>query len=164
MNHLDRFRMFPFAPEAIRRLNEAGVPVVVVTNQSGVARGYFPESLVHEVHEQLRGELAEHGARLDALYCCPHGSAARCACRKPKPGMLHRAAKELGLDIQHSFVVGDRYTDMELAFNGGAGAILVKTGYGLGELAWHAQEWPRQSDCVTENLESAVDWILRENQ
>jgi D-glycero-D-manno-heptose 1,7-bisphosphate phosphatase len=100
--------MFPFAPEAIRRLNEAGVPVVVVTNQSGVARGYFPESLVHEVHERLRRELAERGARLDALYCCAHGSAARCACRKPMPGMLHRAAEELGLDIQRSFVVGDR--------------------------------------------------------
>ena len=154
MNHLDRFRMFPFAPDAIRRLNEAGVPVVVVTNQSGVARGYFPELLVQEVHERLRRELAERGARLDALYGCPHG----------KPGMLHRAAEELGLDIQRSFVVGDRYTDMELAFNGGARAILVKTGYGLGELAWHTQEWPRQPDCVTENLESAVDWILRENQ
>ena len=156
--------MFPFAPEAIRRLNQAGVLVVVVTNQSGVARGYFPESLVHEVHERMERELAQGGAHLDAFYCCPHGAAARCACRKPRPGMLHRAVEELGVDLQRSFVIGDRYTDMELAFNGSARAILVKTGYGLGELAWHAQEWPRQPDVVTENLQTAVDWILKDTQ
>jgi len=112
--------MFPLAPEAIRRLNQAGVLVVVVTNQSGVARDYFPESLVHEVHERMERELAQGGAHLDALYSCPHGAAARCACRKPRPGMLHRAVEELGVDLQRSFVIGDRYTDMELAFNGGA--------------------------------------------
>jgi len=138
--------------------------VVVVTNQSGVARGYFPESLVHEVHERMERELAQGGAHLDALYCCPHGAAARCACRKPRPGMLHRAVEELGVDLQRSFVIGDRYTDMELAFNGGARAILLKTGYGLGELAWRAQEWPRQPDVVTENLQTAVDWILKDTQ
>ena len=164
LNHLDRFRMFPFAPEAIRRLNEAGVPAVVVTNQSGVARGYFLESLVHEVHERLKRELAQAGARLDARYCCPHGSAVRCVCRKPRPGMLQRADEGLNLDLQSSFVVGDRYTDMEPAFNGGARAAMVRTGYGPGERAWRAQKWQRQPDCGTENLQTAVDWILRENR
>jgi D-glycero-D-manno-heptose 1,7-bisphosphate phosphatase len=154
--------MFPFAAEAIRRLNQAGVPVVVVTNQSGVARGYFPESLLHDVHERMKRELAQAGAHLDAVYYCPHGNSDACDCRKPKPGMLHRAARELGIDLKRSFVVGDRYGDMELAFNAGAKAIFVKTGYGLGDFTWHAQAWPRQPDLITENLETAVDWILRD--
>jgi D-glycero-D-manno-heptose 1,7-bisphosphate phosphatase len=76
--------------------------------------------------------------------------------------MLYRAARELGLDLKRSFVVGDRYGDMELAFNAGAKAIFVKTGYGLGDFTWHAQSWPMQPDLVTENLETAVDWILRD--
>ena len=154
--------MFPFAPQAIRRLNQAGVPVVVVTNQSGVARGYFPESLLHDVHERMKRELAHAGAHLDAVYYCPHDRSDNCDCRKPNPGMLHRAARELGLDLKRSFVVGDRYGDMELAFNAGVKAIFVKTGYGLGDFTWHAQSWPRQPDLVTENLETAVDWILRD--
>jgi D-glycero-D-manno-heptose 1,7-bisphosphate phosphatase len=162
LNHLDRFRMFPFAAEAIRGLNQAGVPVVVVTNQSGVARGYFPESLLHDVHERMKRELAQFGAHLDAVYYCPHEKSDACDCRKPKPGMLHRAVEELGLDLKRSFVVGDRYGDMELAFNAGAKGIFVKTGYGLGDFTWHAQTWPRQPDLVTENLETAVDWILRD--
>jgi D-glycero-D-manno-heptose 1,7-bisphosphate phosphatase len=154
--------MFPFAPQAIRRLNQAGVSVVVVTNQSGVARGYFPESLLHDVHERMKRELAQAGAHLDAVYYCPHDHSDNCDCRKPSPGMLHRAARELGFDLKRSFVVGDRYGDMELAFNAGAKAIFVKTGYGLGDFTWHAQTWPRQPDLVTENLETAVDWILRD--
>jgi D-glycero-D-manno-heptose 1,7-bisphosphate phosphatase len=154
--------MFPFAAESIRSLNQAGVPVVVVTNQSGVARGYFPESLLHDVHERMKRELAEFGALLDAVYYCPHEKSDACGCRKPKPGMLHRAAEELGLDLKHSFVVGDRYGDMELAFNAGAKGIFVKTGYGLGDFTWHAQTWPRQPDVVTDNLKTAVDWILRD--
>ena len=137
--------MFPFAPEAIRRLNQAGVLVVVATNQSGVARGYFPESLVHDVHERMERELAQGGARA-ILVRTGYGLG------------------ELAVDLQRCFVIGDRYTDMELAFNGGARAILVRTGYGLGELAWHAQEWPRQPDVVTENLQTAVDWILKDTQ
>jgi D-glycero-D-manno-heptose 1,7-bisphosphate phosphatase len=154
--------MFPFAAEAIRRLNQAGVPVVVVTNQSGVARGYFPESLLGDVHDRMKGELAQAGAHLDAVYYCPHDKSENCDCRKPSPGMLYRAARELGLDLKRSFVVGDRYGDMELAFNAGTKAIFVKTGYGLGDFTWHAQSWPMQPDLVTENLETAVDWILRD--
>jgi D-glycero-D-manno-heptose 1,7-bisphosphate phosphatase len=154
--------MFPFASPAIRRLNQAGVPVVVVTNQAGVARGYFPESLLHDVHERMKRELARAGAHLEAVYYCPHDQSDNCDCRKPSPGMLHRAARELGLDLKRSFVVGDRYGDMELAFNAGTKAIFVKTGYGLGDFTWHAQTWPRQPDLVTDNLETAVDWILRD--
>lgn len=161
LNHASRFRMFPFVPEAIRRLSESGYAVVVVTNQSGVGRGYFPESLVHEVNELMTKELSAAGATLDGVYFCPHTSTENCNCRKPKTGMLERAAREHALDLQRSFVVGDRYGDIELAHNARARGILVRTGYGEGEVAWHAARWPIQPDFIAEDMASAAEWILR---
>jgi D-glycero-D-manno-heptose 1,7-bisphosphate phosphatase len=160
LNHASRFRMFPFAAAAIQRLNEAGLPVIVVTNQSGVGRGYFPESLVHEVNELMTEQLAKAGAKIDAVYYCPHTSSENCICRKPKTGMLDRAVMEHALDLQHSFVVGDRSGDIELARNARARSVLVRTGYGEGELTWHAAKWPVQPDFVAEDLAQAADWIL----
>jgi D-glycero-D-manno-heptose 1,7-bisphosphate phosphatase len=162
LNHTSRFRVFPFVAEAIRRLNEAGFPVVVVSNQSGVGRGYFPESLVQTVNELMKAQLAASGARIDAIYYCPHTSADNCDCRKPKAGMLERAAREHSLDLPRSFVVGDRYGDIELARHARARGILVRTGYGEGELAWHSAKWPSQPDFVAEDLSNAADWILRQ--
>ena len=164
LNHASRFRMFPFVAGAVRRLNEASLPVIIVTNQSGVGRGYFPESLVHTVNELMTQQLAKTGAKIDAIYYCPHTSAENCSCRKPKIGMLERAAKEHALDLQRSFVVGDRNGDMELARNARARSILVRTGYGAGELAWHAAKWPLQPDFVAEDLAQATDWILRQQK
>jgi D-glycero-D-manno-heptose 1,7-bisphosphate phosphatase len=164
LNHASRFRMFPFVAAAIHRLNEAKLPVIVVTNQSGVGRGYFPESLVQKVNEMMTQQLANSGARIDAVYYCPHVSAENCNCRKPKTGMLDRAAQEHALDLQRSFVVGDRYGDMKLARNARARSILVRSGYGEGELAWHAASWPVQPDFVAEDLTQAADWILRQQK
>ena len=160
LNHPDRFRMFPFAGPAIRRLREAGLAVIVVTNQSGVARGYFPESLVRTVNERMQRELSSVAAQLDGVYYCPHGSADGCDCRKPKTGMIARAAREHHLDVTRSYMVGDRYGDMELAFRAGCKAVFVRTGYGLGEETWHAQNWPRQPDALVDDLQRAADWIL----
>jgi D-glycero-D-manno-heptose 1,7-bisphosphate phosphatase len=162
LNHASRFRMFPFAAAAIHRLNEGRLPVIVVTNQSGAGRGYFPESLVHAVNEMMTKQLADAGAKVDAIYYCPHVSAENCNCRKPKTGMLNRAAHEHSLDLQRSFVVGDRYVDIELARNAQARSVLVRTGYGEGELAWHAANWPVQPDFVAQDLTQAADWILRQ--
>ena len=154
--------MFPFAADAIRRLNEASLLVIVVTNQSGVGREYFPEALIDEVHELMTKEITAAGARLDAIYYCPHTSADACESRKPKPGMLERAAREHGLDLRRSFVVGDRSVDIELARNVGARSILVRTGYGEGELAWHASKWAVQPDFIAQTLTEAAGWILRQ--
>jgi D-glycero-D-manno-heptose 1,7-bisphosphate phosphatase len=162
LNHASRFQLFSFAAPAICRLNEAGIAAVVVTNQSGVGRGYFPQSVVDEVHERMVEELASQGAKLDGVYYCPHVPADNCECRKPKPGMLEQAARELGLDLQRSFVVGDRYGDLELAHRAGARGVLVRTGYGSGELVWHAAKWEVQPGHVADNLQGAVDWILRQ--
>ncbi len=162
LNHLSRFMMYPWAASSIRRLNEANLAVIVVTNQSGVSRGIFPESLVQQVHRQMAQELGNAGARLDAVYYCTHRREDHCDCRKPLPGLLHRAAGEHGLDLERSFVVGDRYADVASAHAAGSRGILVLTGYGRGEYELHRQKWPQPPDFVAENLESAVHLILRE--
>jgi D-glycero-D-manno-heptose 1,7-bisphosphate phosphatase len=161
VNHIDRFEVFPFAAEAIRRLNVAKIPVIVVTNQSGVARNIFPESLVHEVHKKMVAELAAGGAWIDGVYFCPHKSEDTCECRKPLPGLLHRAAREHELDLAASWVVGDRYADLEMGYAAGGRGILVMTGYGRGEYELHRESWPRQPDALADNLRGAVAHILQ---
>ncbi len=161
VNHIDRFQIFPFAAEAIRQLNQADIPVIVVTNQSGIARNIFPESLVHEVHKKMVGELAKGGAWIDAIYFCPHKTEDSCECRKPNPGLILRAAREHGLDLPVSWVVGDRYADLEMGHAAGARGILVMSGYGRGEYELHRSTWPRQPDAVAENLSDAVRHILQ---
>ena len=160
VNHLDRLQTFPYAAEAIRQLNQAEIPVVIITNQSGIARGIFPESLVHQIHKKMIAELASGGAWIDAIYFCPHKKEDACDCRKPKPGLLERAASEHGLDLPASWVVGDRYADVEMAHRAGASGILVMTGYGRGELELHRAKWPKQPDELAENLKEAVRRIL----
>jgi D-glycero-D-manno-heptose 1,7-bisphosphate phosphatase len=164
LNHVSRFRMFPFASAAVRRLNDAGLVVIVVTNQSGVGRGYFPESLVRQVHREMERQLAAAGARVDGVYYCTHTSVDGCNCRKPKTGMVERAADEHGLLLAKSYVVGDRYGDIELAHNIGARGVLVRTGYGEGDLAWNSSSWPKAPDFVAETLLGATDWILEQTQ
>jgi len=167
VNHIDRFQIFPWSPTAIRKLNGVGIPAVLITNQSGVAPGYFPEILVEEIHAKLQAELARFEARLDAIYYCPHhprGKVAAyrmvCQCRKPAPGMLHRAARDLSLDLGASFVVSDRYQDLNMGFQTGARGVLLLSGYGKGEYLYHKETWPRQPDNVAVNLLEAVEWIL----
>ena len=125
LNHASRLRIFPFAAAAIQKLNQAGLPVIVVTNQSGVGKKCFPESLVHQVNELLQTRLREQGARIDAIYYCPHAAADNCGCRKPSLGMLQRAAEEHGIDLRRSFVVGDRLGDVQLGRNAAGRSILV---------------------------------------
>jgi len=171
VNHVSRFRPFAYAVDAVRLVNRSPFAAVLVTNQAGVARGYFPESVIGDVHASLEATLAAGGARFDGIYYCPHHPSVGappyrkdCDCRKPRPGLLHRAAADLGLDLARSWVIGDRLGDLELAWSVGARAVLVKSGYGLGELAWHGPSWPRQPDLVAEDLLEAVSRVLAEEE
>ena len=164
-----RMTLFPWSIDANRALNRAGFVVVVVTNQSGVARRYFTEAFVEETHRALDQRLACGGARIDAYYYCPHhpdGKLAeyrqQCDCRKPARGLVDRAAREHGLDLDRSFVVGDTRRDVGLARAVGARAILVRSGAG-------AIEETRLSpglnaDVVVDNLAAAASWILLNQQ
>jgi D-glycero-D-manno-heptose 1,7-bisphosphate phosphatase len=155
--------LLPGAAEGLRRLNLAGVPAVVVTNQSALARGWIDERGLAAIHARLAELLAEQGARVDAIYHCPHHPTAgagdltrACDCRKPEPGLLVRAARELGLDLSASWMVGDAGRDLEAAWRAGARAALVRSGKGAAELGRLA----RAPDLVCDTLDEAVRAIL----
>jgi len=165
INHIDRFELLPGVAEAIRKVNDSGFRAVVVTNQSGAARGYFAAELIDRVHEKMVYLLKKEGAFLDGIYTCTHGPAeegrlSSCDCRKPGIALMKQAAEELKLNLQRSYVVGDRFKDIEMARNAGAKAILVLTGYGKGELEFLGPSSKVQADFVAEDLGKAVDWIL----
>jgi D-glycero-D-manno-heptose 1,7-bisphosphate phosphatase len=167
VNHPWRLQLLPCAREAIRRLNDANVAAVLVSNQAGIARGYFSESVVQAVNESLSAQLARAGARLDGPYACLHhpteGEApyrARCDCRKPKPGLLLRAVGDLGRDLARCTMVGDKASDLVAARAVGAGAVLVLTGYGRGEWEYRRERLDVQPDHVATDLLDAVDWVL----
>jgi len=169
IDRIDRIALMPWSVDAIRALNRAGLPVVVVTNQSGVARRYFSERFVEEAHQELDRRLAAGGAHIDAYYYCPHhpdGTAPEyrrhCECRKPGRALVDRAAQDLGLDPRRSFVVGDTWLDIGLARASGARGVLVRTGAGAIE---EARPKPDLSaDAGVDNLAAAVSWILLNRQ
>jgi len=167
INHLSRFHLLPGVGAAIRLLNQRSLPVVVVTNQSGLARGYFPSSLLDAVHAEMVRLLALDGARIDGLYVCPHHPEAKeeqyrldCSCRKPKTGLLTQAARDLGLDLTRSYMVGDRWSDVRCGAAAGATSLLVLTGYGRGDLSYIGPNQAVQPAHVAEDLTAAVRWIL----
>jgi D-glycero-D-manno-heptose 1,7-bisphosphate phosphatase len=159
MYHADLYKPFPWTGPAVRRINESGLKAILITNQSGVQRGYFKEEMVHTVHGVLQDELARHNAKLDAIYFCPHQPETGCDCRKPRPGMLLQAKQELELDLEGSFMIGDRYLDVDVGHAAGVRSILVLTGNGRAE--WEKyKHLPTQPHFVAENLFEAVEAIL----
>jgi D-glycero-D-manno-heptose 1,7-bisphosphate phosphatase len=168
LSEVGQVRLLPGAAEAVASLNLARVPVVVVTNQAGVARGYFPEERVGEVHDFLAALLAQRGARVDRYYHCPHHPDAKveryrvaCECRKPKPGMLRRAEAEMGLDLTRSYLVGDNVSDLAAGGAAGCKTVLVRTGYGArADVTAADAKW--NLDCVAADLNEAVRHLLPE--
>ncbi|MBW2093630.1 MAG: HAD family hydrolase [Deltaproteobacteria bacterium] len=167
INHPSRFTLLPRAAEAIKALNQSGFASIVVSNQSGVARGYFPLDLVHEVHGLMGKLLSKEGARLDGVFFCPHHPqgivpeyAISCDCRKPGTGLLEQARNELDLDMGESYVIGDRCQDLEMARRAGLEGVLVLTGYGRGEREYILPRETVRPAYIAEDLLDAVRWII----
>jgi D-glycero-D-manno-heptose 1,7-bisphosphate phosphatase len=165
IDRVERIVVYPWTVDAVRLLRRAGYLAVVVTNQAGVAKGIFPESFVAEGQRFLAARLAAGGEAFDGYYYCPHLRDAAveayrrdCECRKPRTGMLRKAARDLDIDISRSVVIGDKWIDVQLGHNAGARGILVKTGYG-GSEATHPRTG-RNADAVCANLIEAVVWLL----
>jgi D-glycero-D-manno-heptose 1,7-bisphosphate phosphatase len=167
LDRLDRLTLFPYTIDAVRLLNRAGFKVVVVTSQAGIANGILTEEFLREAHEFLSQRFEAAGAQIHGYYYCPHlphASVERyrtdCDCRKPKPGMIQAAARDLSIEVAQSFVVGDRWRDIEMGQAAGAKGILVETGYGKTE----ATRRPAHIDQVpvVANLIEATSWILRQ--
>ncbi len=167
LTDIEKLRLINGAGAAIKRLNEAGYTVVLVTNQSGVARGYFPETLVHEAHARLREMLQREGARIDAVYYCPHHPTAGnshytldCDCRKPRTGLIDRAVKELDIDKRHSYMVGDKWSDVELGQRAGVHTVLVMSGFAPDDPGNKRPDNIGDPDCIAHSLSEAADWII----
>jgi D-glycero-D-manno-heptose 1,7-bisphosphate phosphatase len=154
----DDLRVLPGAAEAIKRLNEEGIKVIVITNQSGVGRGYFTASDLRAVNERLEELLRLDGALLDGIYYCPHRPDERCGCRKPETGLIVRAASDHGIDLKRSFVVGDKAADVGMAKRAGARGILVLTGMGAEE----KERLEERADFVAKDILNAIMWILED--
>jgi D-glycero-D-manno-heptose 1,7-bisphosphate phosphatase len=153
----DGVELIPGAARAIRLINYLGLRSVVVSNQSGVAWGYFPVSVVEEINNRLQVLLGKEEASLDGMYYCPHHPDDGCACRKPEPGMLQLAAEELGIDLPSSYMVGDKADDIGAVHRVAGKGILVLTGNGTAELeAWQGDP----PDFVGQDLLEASYWIL----
>lgn len=152
----EEFHFIPGAAQAIRLLNDAGYRVIVVTNQSGIARGYFDEAAVNRLHRYIDGELTRFGASIDAYYFCPHhpeysidDNGKTCGCRKPLAGMLFKAAADFSLDLSASFIIGDKLADVQAGINAGCRPFLVRTGYGAEEAAKLPMDVPVYDDLLT---------------
>lgn len=171
LKSLDMLKVIPGAGAAIRRLNGAGFKVVIITNQSGVARGYFPESLVHEAHDLLTATLRKDGASIDGIYYCPHHPTAgnskhtvQCDCRKPATGLIDRAARDMDIDLKRSFMVGDKWSDVELGHRAGARSILVRTGFAPDDSGNKRPPNVEDPDFTAHDLAEAADWIIEQKR
>ena len=169
LDRLERLILFPFSIDAVRVLNRAGFAVVIITNQAGIARGIVRESFVGEAHRHIADRLQAGGATIDGFYYCPHHPdgviekyTRTCDCRKPRPGLLRRAAADLNLDLEHSFVVGDRWHDLAAGQAVGASGVLVRTGLGWKDEA--APDPETVPDAIVDNLMGAAAWILEQSR
>jgi len=169
LNHVDRMELIDGAAEAVALLRNHGLKTIVVTNQAGVARGYYPEKQILLLHEKLQRLLQEGGAELDAIYYCPHHPDVGeppyrrdCDCRKPKLGMIHTAEKDLGVDAKRSYMVGDKLSDVEFGKRAGCISILVLTGYGKGELEHNREKYDNEPDHIAEDILDAAQWIVND--
>jgi len=169
-HRIDQLELIPKSAEAIRLLNESGFKVIIVSNQSGVARGYYQEKDIEIYNGAMEKKLEEENAYIDAIYYCPHYSKAiiekykiDCECRKPKPGMLKRAKKDLDLDLKQSFLIGDKMSDIEAGYRAGCKTILVLTGQGNGELK-KISEMNIKPNYISKDLYTAIQIIKRNNK
>ena len=174
LDSLDKLKIIPGAYEAIRLINESGMKAVVISNQAGVARGFFTEDFVKITHEHLQAALRQKGAYIDNFYYCPHHPTdgidpyrKDCNCRKPAPGMLLQAAHDLDIDLTRSYLVGDRFRDMEAANKVGVKGVLVKTGYGQELLQDDGPDKAapeNKPDFIAADILEAVRWILKDRK
>lgn len=152
LSRLEDLRFFSYTTEAIKLLKESGFLIIVVTNQSGIGRRIFEESAMHAIHKKIQEDLPE---KLDGFYFCPHLPDKGCVCRKPNPGMIEAAGTEFSIDLENSWIIGDKATDVETGFNAGIKTALVLTGYGQKDI----EKLDKKPDLIVENLLEAVKLI-----
>jgi D-glycero-D-manno-heptose 1,7-bisphosphate phosphatase len=170
INHISRFVLLPETAEALIILNRHDYLAIVISNQSGVARGYFPIDLVEKVHSKMRAMLQKEGAVIDGIYFCPHYEGGivpeysiACDCRKPRTGLIEMACENFDIDMANSYVVGDRCMDIDMAHRSNLKGVLVTTGYGLGDIDYVLPSSPSKPVHIAKDLLHAVNWIIKDS-
>jgi len=168
VNHITRFKLIPEAIEGIKLINKIGLLCIVITNQGGVAKGFFDEKFLNKLHNRMLWLLKKNGARIDGIYYCPHhphGSVKKysipCKCRKPATGLIEQALRDFNISLKNSYYIGDQRRDIEFGKRLGLTTILVKTGYGLGEIMFKKFNKKLKPDYIAENLLDAARWIQK---
>ncbi len=174
LDDLDKFKVIPCAFDAIKLINESGMKAVVISNQSGVARGMITEEFVKRTNDYLQIILCKRGVCIDNFYYCPHHPTEGqepyrriCDCRKPAPGMFSAAARDLNINLKLSYMIGDRFLDMEAAKKVGVKGVLVKTGYGselLQDDGPNTETVNGKPDHIAADILEAVKWILKDRK
>jgi D,D-heptose 1,7-bisphosphate phosphatase len=154
----DDFEMYPGVKEGIKLLKDKGFKIIVITNQSGIARGYFSEETLENIHQKMKNELSKKGASIDAIYYCPHHPKDKCNCRKPNTGLFQQAVKELNIDVKRSFIIGDRMLDIEAGYKIGCKTVLVPEN--KEKVEQEMKESSIKPDYVCDDFYSGVGWIL----
>ena len=154
LSRLEDLRFFDYTNEAVRLLKQNDFLVVVVTNQSGVGRGIYTESAMHEIHGKIQTDLTE---KINAFYFCPHLPTDGCVCRKPNIGMIEAAQRDYAIALEGSWMIGDKAIDVETGFNAKIKTAMVLTGYGRKDI----EKLTRKPDIVAETLLAAVEGILK---
>jgi D-glycero-D-manno-heptose 1,7-bisphosphate phosphatase len=167
-NDFSQINIYPYSFEALRKINASGFLAVVITNQSGIGRGYLTEDNLQDIHQKMQAAFAARGVHLDGLYFCPHYERSsdpryrkNCACRKPEPALAVRAAQDLGIDLHGSYVIGDKVEDILFGLKIGARPVLVLTGFGQEAQRKLEEKNIRPAHTASDFLK-AVDWILAE--
>ena len=166
LSNLEEIHVYDDVPPGLKRLKEANFKLIMITNQSGVARGYFSESFVIRSFEKINRVLTQESVELDAMYYCPHHPNGqepfniRCDCRKPQPGMIRQACKDHEIDLMLSYMLGDKFCDIESAVNSNIKGILLTTGYGSSQMAQVISQYPETTIC--QNFTQAVNFILKD--
>ena len=157
-SRVEDFEILHTVPEGIRLLNESAFKVVVITNQSGIARGRFTQQTLALIHQRMQEGLARDGAQIDDIYYCPHHPDQECECRKPKPTLIFQAAEKMGIELTLSYMVGDDAKDIEAGSSAGCKTVLVTTGPNQGEIDGQV----RLPEYVANTLYEAAEWIVRD--
>ena len=155
----DSFKMYSGVAEGIKLLNEDGFKVIIITNQSGIARGFFSEETLDKIHNKMKKELSDKGAKIDAIYYCPHHPDEKCSCRKPNPGLIEKATNDLDIDTKKSFILGDRMLDVEAGHKKGCKTVLVPEN--KEKVNIEMEESKIEPDYVCDDFYTGVKWILK---
>jgi D-glycero-D-manno-heptose 1,7-bisphosphate phosphatase len=166
-SHFNQVNIYPYSFEAVKKINRAGFLAVIITNQSGIGRGFLTELNLRDIHQKIEVAFSKHNAFFDGIYYCPHYLSSStplyrkdCSCRKPNPGMALQAASDLNIDLNNSYMIGDKVEDILFGLNIKATPILVLTGFGQKSLS-ALKEQEIQPGYVAQNLLDAVNWILK---